>query len=91
MFDYYDVYEILKYQELYNDTLSAAICATFRNREIYYFNDHPLFSKEFATDEERNKLWMRFLKRIIQDIDLSFGVVMTLITSRLNPIYETFK
>ena len=89
--DFYDVYKILKNQELDNDALSAAIHATFQNRETNYFKDHPLFSKEFATDEERNKHWMRFLKRIKQDDDLSFKAVMTLITSRLNPIYETFK
>lgn len=33
--------------------------------------------------------WTRFLKKIKQDNDLSFETVMSLIVSRLKPIYET--
>ncbi|WP_352423535.1 nucleotidyl transferase AbiEii/AbiGii toxin family protein [Proteiniphilum sp.] len=87
--DFYDVYKILKNQELDNDILSAAIHATFQNRETHYFKGHPLFTKEFVTNEERNKHWSLFLKKIRQDDGLSFESVMTVIVSRLEPIYET--
>ena len=87
--DFYDVYKILKNQEIENEALLAAIHATFQNRKTNYFKDHPLFTKEFAKNEERNKQWMRFLKRIKQDNDMSFEAVMALITSRLKPMYKT--
>lgn len=87
--DFYDVYKILKNQELNDNALSAAIHATFQNRGTRYFKHHPLFTKEFAISEERNKHWTRFLKKIKQDNDLSFETVMSLIVSRLKPIYET--
>jgi predicted nucleotidyltransferase component of viral defense system len=87
--DFYDVYKILKNHNLTNETLAAAIHATFQNRETVYFKSHPLFSKEFAMDEERNRYWTRFLKKIKQDDGLSFETVMSLIVSRLEPIYKT--
>jgi predicted nucleotidyltransferase component of viral defense system len=87
--DFYDVYKILRNQELTHDALSAAVYAMFRNRGTVYFESHPLFTKAFATDEERGKHWARFLKRIKQDNDLSFETVMSLIVSKLKPIYET--
>jgi Domain of unknown function (DUF1814). len=89
--DFYDVYKILKNQELNNEALSEAIHATFKNRETNYFKDHPIFNKEFIMNEERNKHWIRFLKRIKQDNELSFETVMSLITSKLKPIYEALK
>lgn len=89
--DFYDVYKILKNQHLNDDALSAAIHATFQNRETYYSESHPLFTREFVMDKERNRHWLRFLKKIKQDNDLSFEAVMVLITARLKPIYETLK
>jgi hypothetical protein len=89
--DFYDVYKILKNQELTDDTLSAAIRATFQNRNTVYLELHPLFTKEFATDEERNRNWMRFLKKIKQDTNLSFETVISLIVLKLEPVYETLK
>jgi predicted nucleotidyltransferase component of viral defense system len=89
--DFYDVYKILKNQKLTDDALSAAIHATFQNRNTVYLESHPLFTKEFATDEERNKNWMRFLKKIKQDNDLSFETVISLIVLRLEPVYKTMK
>jgi predicted nucleotidyltransferase component of viral defense system len=86
--DFYDVYKILKNQELDDDTLLAAIRVTFQNRETGYFEAHPLFTKEFATSEERNKHWARFLKKIKQDNGLTFDTVMSLIVLKLKPIYE---
>jgi predicted nucleotidyltransferase component of viral defense system len=89
--DFYDVYKILKNQDLTDDALSAAIHATFHNRETAYLESHPLFTKEFATNEVRNKNWTHFLKKIKQDNDLSFETVVSLIVLRLKPLYETLK
>jgi predicted nucleotidyltransferase component of viral defense system len=53
--DFYDVYKILRNQKFTHDALSAAVYATFRNRGTVYFESHPLFTKAFATDEERGQ------------------------------------
>ena len=87
--DFYDVYKILKSQEFTNIALTAAIQATFQNRATFYHQSHPLFTNEFAVNEERNKHWIRFLKKIKQDEALKFETVMSAIVSRLKPIYET--
>jgi Na+-transporting methylmalonyl-CoA/oxaloacetate decarboxylase beta subunit len=89
--DFYDVYKIFTTQILSDDALSAAVHATFRNRNTIYLESHPLFTKEFATDEERKKNWMHFLKKIKQDNNLSFETVISLIVSRLEPVYKTLK
>lgn len=86
--DFYDVYKILKNHSLDIDIISDAIRATFDNRETGYQLNHPLFTKEFATDVVRNQQWTRFLKRIKLDKSLNFEEVISLITSRLEPIYE---
>ena len=89
--DFYDVYKILKNQGLTDDALLAAINATFQNRDTVYLESHPFFTKEFAMDEERNKNWIRFLKKIKQDNGLSFETVMSLIVLRLEPVYEALR
>lgn len=89
--DFYDVYKILSTQQLDNAVLSDAIYATFKNRGTSYHSNHPLFTESFMKDEIRNVQWKRFLRKIKQDENLSFEVVMNLITSRLRPIFEKLK
>jgi len=89
--DFFDVYKILKNHEYTDDALTAAIHATFQNRATVFHKSHPLFTNEFAVNEKRNRLWIRFLKKIKQDDDLSFETVMSLIVSKLKPIYETLE
>jgi hypothetical protein len=89
--DFYDVYKILVNNQVENDVLAVAICATFQNRKFQYVEKHPLFTKDFSTNENRNKQWKNFLKKIKYIDDLSFETVMNLIVSRLHPIYKTLK
>lgn len=89
--DFYDVYKILKFQDLNDALLSEAIHATFHNRQTAYLDNHPLFTSSFAKDENRNLQWKRFLKKIKQDEDLSFETVMELIASRLQIIFNSLK
>lgn len=86
--DFYDVYKILRKQSLNMNTVSDAIRATFGNRETGYRPNHPLFTKGFATNAERNQQWVRFLKKIKLNESLQYEEVMLLITSKLQPIYE---
>lgn len=89
--DFYDVYKILSLQQLDDAVLSEAIRATFRNRNTFYQDSHPLFTESFIKDENRNTQWKRFLKKIKYDGDLSFETVMNLITSCLKPVYKTLR
>ena len=87
--DFYDVYKILKNHKFSDEILSTAIQTTFHHRNTANIKSHPLFSKEFAIDEKKNKQWMRFLKKIKQDDSLTFETVMSLIVTKLKPIYDT--
>lgn len=87
--DFYDVYMILSKQELDDIILNEAIQTTFNNRSTVYQDAHPLFTDSFMKERDRNMQWKRFLKKIKQDENLDFEVVMNLIFSRLRPIYET--
>lgn len=87
--DFYDVYKILFSQKLDESILKEAIHTTFRNRVTLYQENHPLFSESFRKDESRNLQWKRFLRKIKHDGDLDFKTVMSLIISRLQPIYKT--
>jgi predicted nucleotidyltransferase component of viral defense system len=89
--DFYDVYKILGTQKLDEMVLREAVRATFKNRQTFYQDKHPLFTDTFAKDTNRNTQWKRFLKKMKQDEDLTFDTVMSLITSRLQPVFETLK
>jgi predicted nucleotidyltransferase component of viral defense system len=89
--DFYDVYKILETQELDEMVLGEAVHATFKNRQTMYQDKHPLFTHAFAKDTNRNTQWKRFLKKMKQDEDLSFETTMSLITSKLQPVFETLK
>jgi hypothetical protein len=89
--DFYDVYKIIRSQNLNETILQEAIFATFKNRGTEYMEDHSLFRKSFATNENRNMQWKRFLKKIKQDENLGFEKVMSLIVSKLQPVYERMK
>jgi predicted nucleotidyltransferase component of viral defense system len=87
--DFYDVYKILLNNHIGDESLAAAIHATFQNRNFQYIDKHPLFTKDFSTNENRNTQWKFFLKKINHPNDLTFQTVMNLIVARLQPIYET--
>ncbi|GAP71196.1 hypothetical protein SAMD00024442_1_9 [Candidatus Symbiothrix dinenymphae] len=89
--DFYDVYKIFTTQKIDDNVLGAAIRATFQNRKTGYQNNHPLFTDEFSTEKNRTTQWRNFLRKIKQDDDLSFETVMTVISKKLQPIFETLK
>ena len=91
MKDFYDVYALLVEDNFDKTILIDAICATFKNRETVYSENHALFSKEFALNSERQRNWAAFLTRINKDKHLTFDVVMELITQRLLPYWKRIK
>jgi len=85
--DCYDIYKILSQNELDANNLTDAILATFHNRKTNFKVNHPLFSDDFAKNQNRNMQWQRFLKKIKHPEDLEFSVVIKNIVERLYPIY----
>lgn len=91
MKDFYDIYKLLVNKNYNADLLQQAIISTFKNRETSYVKEHSLFTPEFATDNQRKQNWAAFLRKIKRDLDLSFDVVMQVITTNLQPYWENLK
>ena len=88
MKDFFDVYQILSKQIIDPATLSEAIKATFANRGTDYIENHPLFSEDFFTENNRSQYWKGFLKRIKYSTPLSFTDVGALIRTHLQPYWD---
>ena len=85
MKDFFDCYQLLTKRELDDETLYDAIKATFDNRELEYNPKLKFFTAEFVNDANRQMQWKLFLRKIQWKEELSFNVVMQVITDRLKP------
>ncbi len=85
MKDFFDCYQILKYQsDLVDDVaLADAIRATFENRDTVVADNLQLFTDAFSNDEFRNSLWKNYLKKINWEEQIEFAEVMKVIQNRL--------
>ena len=90
MKDFFDCYQLLTKRELDDETLYDAIKATFDNRELEYNPKLQLFTAEFVNDANRQMQWKLFLRKIQWKEELSFNVVMQVITDRLKPMAEKY-
>ena len=90
MKDFFDCYQLLTKRELDDETLYDAIKATFHNRELEYNPKLKLFTAEFVNDSNRQMQWKLFLRKIQWKEELSFSVVMQVITDRLKPMAEKY-
>ena len=90
MKDFFDCYQLLTKRELDDETLYDAIKATFDNRELEYNPQLKLFTAEFVNDANRQMQWKLFLRKIQWKEELSFNVVMQVITDRLKPMAEKY-
>lgn len=86
MKDFFDVYVLLDSENYHEDVLKNAIVATFKNRNTHYSENHILFSEEFATNPNREKMWKAFLKKINHNEELPFQIVMAKIYAKLKPV-----
>jgi predicted nucleotidyltransferase component of viral defense system len=87
MKDFYDVFVLLKNNEIADENLQNAIKKTFSHRNTAYIENPELFSELFYTNANRQIMWRAFLKKIkIENID--FKQVIEYITTKLSPIYE---
>ena len=89
MKDFFDVYQIMTRQDIDAEILGDAINATFANRDTKYVENHPLFTEEFYTDNNRNMYWEGFLRRIKFGESLPFVTVGGLIRNILRPYWNS--
>lgn len=90
MKDFFDCYQLLTKRELHDETLYDAVKATLDNRELEYNPKLKLFTAEFFNDANRQMQWKLFLRKIQWKEELSFNVVMQVITDRLKPMAEKY-
>jgi predicted nucleotidyltransferase component of viral defense system len=91
MKDFYDVYQLLTLGKFNVDVLTKAVITTFHYRKTPYAASHALFTYEFVSDINRNRLWKVFLKKIGQPEMVPFSQVMQTIASILEPIWKSLK
>jgi len=91
MKDFYDVYILLKNNDIGKICLQEAIFHTFRQRNTVFVENHILFSYTFYEDKNRQTMWKAFLRKIKHSGDLDFSVVMKSITENLYPVYSELR
>ena len=88
MKDFYDVFILMKNNEINNVVLQEAIFQTFKNRNVIFGDNHPLFSESFCEDHNLKARWKAFLRKMKISGDLEFSHVVKTILTRLQPIYN---
>lgn len=88
MKDFYDIYKILKEQDVSNTSLAESIKQTFRTRGTVLPENPAIFSDEFKSDSRNLGLWQAFLRRMKAE-EIDFPVVLTEIKKHIEPIYRT--
>ena len=87
MKDFYDVYILLKNNDVRDIHLKAAILQTFNNRKTDFAKEHELFSESFHLNQNRQTLWLAFLSKMKITENLEFTFVVNNIMKRLYPIH----
>ena len=86
MKDFYDIFTLSKSQSFEGETLSQAIAATLKNRGTVIEEDQVIFDEDFAQDENRNRLWHGYLRKIGKE-SINFNLVMGRVKRFLEPVY----
>lgn len=84
MKDIYDIFRLSTTQKIEGRVLQEAITEIFDNHRTIIEKDHPVFTKHFYLDTERNKVWLAF----IGQQPFKFEEVMKRIKILLWPIYN---
>lgn len=87
MKDFYDVYNLLKTQEIDKIALENAIKNTFSLRKTTYMPNHHLFSAYFI-DDVKQKQWGKFIQKAVLNESLKLKDVIELIKNELKPIWD---
>lgn len=87
MKDYYDVYYLAKSFDFYGCDLQEAISKTFSNRKTTYEKDTVQKIKRLIENEDVQKRWNVFCKKVLA-FELSFEEVVLLIIDFLDPPFQ---
>ncbi|MBN2891733.1 MAG: nucleotidyl transferase AbiEii/AbiGii toxin family protein [Bacteroidales bacterium] len=91
MKDFYDIYTLLKNNDIDKQKLEKAINLTFETRKTIISGNHSLFENTFHEDKNRITQWKAFLRKAKITDDIKFETVMQIIEMELKPIYERMK
>jgi hypothetical protein len=87
MKDFYDVFILLKHNDLSVINITEAIEATFLRRNSLSEENPALFQDVFYQNRQRQIMWSNFLRKNKLE-DLGFKKVVKTITAKLQPIYN---
>ena len=85
MKDFYDIYNLLKTQSVDSHILREAIANTFLNRKTEITSDSIAFLSYLSLDENKNKMWDAYLRKL--DVtDIEFKGVVEVIINLINSV-----
>ena len=91
MKDFYDIYTLLKNNDIDKQELENAINLTFETRKTIISKEHSLFKNYFHEDKNRISQWKSFLRKTKIINEVEFKAVMQVIKTELEPIYKRMK
>jgi len=90
MKDFWDVTYLLENFDIPEEEIAQALKATFQNRGTPLPSEPTVFSSTFASSEAALTRWKAFIRRSHLP-DKNWGNALSIIRSRLAPIYHTLK
>ncbi len=88
MKDFYDLIFIAENYELKKINLLNSIQKTFENRNTSIDNRKIIYQDEFKKDDEKQKQWEGFLKRIKSEMKEEFIDIINKLETFIEPIFE---
>ncbi len=89
MKDFYDVYSLMKSNQMDRVTLKESIKSTFVRRETSLNQLPSFFDEEFLSDAKLNTLWRQFMKKNKLELKIEFQDVVSSISLELKPIWDS--
>lgn len=88
MKDFYDLIFIAENYELTKSDLLNSIKRTFETRETAISNRKIIYQYEFKNDDEKQKQWKGFLKRIKSEMEDNFITIINKLEKFIEPVFE---
>ena len=87
MKDFYDLIFIAENYELTKSDLLNSIKRTFETRETAISNRKIIYQYEFKNDDEKQKQWKGFLKRIKSEMENNFITIINKLEKFIEPVF----
>lgn len=88
MKDFYDVYLLIKNNDIKDKCLKDAIFQTFKHRRTVFVKEHELFHESFYKEQNRQIMWSAFLSKMNIRDKIEFPHIMKSVLEKLKPIYD---